>query len=114
MQALRHPTLLEQGSLEALIMSVDLVCVTDWDREALVSSTILSVLVSLIALFRLRSTTSAGSLGSRSMLVVHLACSVTSSAICSSMITFLREWPLSIVLDDSSSLLAVNLTPFVV
>ncbi|KAG2151348.1 hypothetical protein DEU56DRAFT_777406 [Suillus clintonianus] len=35
-QALRHPTLLEQGSLEALIMSVDLVCVTDWDREGLI------------------------------------------------------------------------------
>ncbi|KAG1748708.1 hypothetical protein EDB19DRAFT_1630029 [Suillus lakei] len=35
-QALRHPTLLEQGSLEALVMSVDLVCVTDWDREGLI------------------------------------------------------------------------------
>jgi ubiquitin-like 1-activating enzyme E1 A len=35
-QALRHPTILEQDSLEALIMSVDLVCVTDWDREALI------------------------------------------------------------------------------
>jgi ubiquitin-like 1-activating enzyme E1 A len=45
-QALRHPTILEQDSLEALIMSVDLVCVTDWDREALVSSIISSVFVS--------------------------------------------------------------------
>jgi len=35
-QALRHPTLLEQESLDALVMSVDLVCVTDWDREGLV------------------------------------------------------------------------------
>jgi hypothetical protein len=73
-QALRHPTLLEQVSLEALIMSVDLVCVTDWDREAMVSSFALSVLVSSFAPFRSRSMTSAGSLGSRSMLVVPLAC----------------------------------------
>ncbi|KAG0704273.1 hypothetical protein DFH29DRAFT_912683 [Suillus ampliporus] len=35
-QALRHPTLLEQEYLDALIMSVDLVCVTDWDREGLI------------------------------------------------------------------------------
>ncbi|KAJ8593822.1 hypothetical protein M405DRAFT_872402 [Rhizopogon salebrosus TDB-379] len=35
-QAMRHPTLLERESLDALVMSVDLVCVTDWDREGLI------------------------------------------------------------------------------
>lgn len=36
-QAMKHHTLLERESLDALVMSVDLVCVTDWPRERLVS-----------------------------------------------------------------------------
>ncbi|KIJ62625.1 hypothetical protein HYDPIDRAFT_182670 [Hydnomerulius pinastri MD-312] len=35
-QAMKHHTLLERESLDALVMSVDLVCVTDWDREGLI------------------------------------------------------------------------------
>ncbi|KAF9221579.1 hypothetical protein BS17DRAFT_785005 [Gyrodon lividus] len=35
-QTMKHHTLLERESLDALVMSVDLVCVTDWDREGLV------------------------------------------------------------------------------
>ena len=34
---MKHHTLLEQESLDALVLSVDLVCVTDWSREGLVS-----------------------------------------------------------------------------
>ncbi|KAI6114358.1 hypothetical protein F5141DRAFT_706631 [Pisolithus sp. B1] len=36
-QTMKHHTLLERESLDALVMSVDLVCVTDWHREGLVS-----------------------------------------------------------------------------
>ena len=36
-QTMRHHTLLERESLDALVMSVDLVCVTDWPRKGLVS-----------------------------------------------------------------------------
>ncbi|KAH7885229.1 hypothetical protein F5I97DRAFT_1883818 [Phlebopus sp. FC_14] len=35
-QTMKHHTLLERESLDALVMSVDLVCVTDWDREGLI------------------------------------------------------------------------------
>ncbi|KAF9241139.1 hypothetical protein BU15DRAFT_45213 [Melanogaster broomeanus] len=35
-QAMKHHTLLERESLDALVMSVDLVCVTDWDRDGLI------------------------------------------------------------------------------
>lgn len=93
-QALRHPTLLEQESLDALVMSVDLVCVTDWDREGLVRR-IISMCSSAFFFnhpwpFRLRSTKFAVGLGSRYMLVVPLAFSVISSATYSNTITLLR------------------------
>lgn len=35
-QSLSHDVLQERESLDALVRSVDLVCVTDWDREGLV------------------------------------------------------------------------------
>lgn len=31
------PAALESGNISALVQTVDLVCVTDWDREGLVS-----------------------------------------------------------------------------
>lgn len=36
-QAISHDVLQERESLDALVSGVDLVCVTDWDREGLVS-----------------------------------------------------------------------------
>ena len=39
-EALSHYEMMETESLEALVMSVDVVCVTDWDRAGLVCLTL--------------------------------------------------------------------------
>ena len=39
-EALSHYEMIETESLEALVMGVDLVCVTDWDRASLVGLTL--------------------------------------------------------------------------
>lgn len=39
-EALAHHEMMEKDSLEALVMTVDLVCVTDWDRAGLVGLTL--------------------------------------------------------------------------
>lgn len=92
-------SLLVGERLASLVESVDLVCVTDWDRDGLVSDlpSQPSLDILMIRYIRLRpvSMTSVDNTKNHSTQAVHMACWATFSVTCYSMITSHRGFDVS-------------------